>query len=413
MRMRFLLKLLLLILGLTAGTAHALQQNLRGDVTLGMQQYTGESAGVKQEAESTYQQYTVTYSRKDAFYNGRGGAYTLMAGYEITILDASFERNGVRDPEIVPINTSKLYYDGTLLLAPGGLPFRLSLYARDTKRTTFVDNARYETFSTGLQTTRGGYSGDQMLQPSINTDVDNGTSQMLGATLLVGIRNGTYLGAYRDVLSQLPRLLIDYKQNEVKDLQSSFQKTHFLSRDLAFVSLNKKENWVHLRMRDHTDYLNHENDTEMKQVLIGSVDHNLTRQWINLTNWIKVSGDLSYTQEDKVGDDPENTYRANMFFTGQHQGLSSTVFSQFKRLSDGRFLTYETNIPVYVSRVHNRDTRSNTRFIYEAKERTLFSGPLESNYPGGNMNLTANDFSDYYLDNELELFRSRRVMVKP
>lgn len=414
MRMRFLLYLLLVIPGLMTGSAHALQQALHGDATLGMQRYSGESAGIKQEAESIYQQYTVTYSRKDTFYNGRAGAYTLMAGYELNFLDPSFERNGVRDPEIVAINTSKLYYDGTLVLAPGGLPFRLTLYARDTKRTTFVDNARYESFATGLQSTVGGHSGAQMLQPSINTDVDNGTSQMLGATLLIGIRNGTYLGAYRDVLSQLPRLLIDYKQNEVKDLQSSFNKTHFLYRDLAFVSLNKKDNWVHLRMRDHTDFLNHANDTEVKQVLIGTIDHNLSRQWINLTNWIKVSGDLSYTEEKKVGVDPFNTYLANMFFTGQQQGLSSNVFTWFRRENDGHFAATETTIPVYVSKIHNRDTKSTTRFIYEEKERTLLLGQWQNmNDPSINTNLSANDFTDYYLDNHFELFRSRPVIVKP
>lgn len=414
MRIRFLLTILLLTLGLSAGPAHALRQTLRGDATVGAQQYRGESAGMRQEATSLYQQYTVTVTREDNFYKGRAGVYTLMVGYELNRLAPTFERNGVRDPEVTAINAGKLYYNGSLTLAPGGLPFRLTLYARDTKRTFFVDNASYDSYATGLQAEFRGQSNRQLLTPGIFTDVDDGTHQDMGATLLLGIRNGSYLGAYRDVLSQLPRLLIDYKQSEVEDTHSTFDKTHYLTRDLAFVSLNKKDNWVHLRMRDHSDFLNPFNDTATKQVMVGTVDHVMARQWVNMTNWIKVSGDLSYTLEKKVAVDPVHTYLMNMFVVGQRNGVASTVYSRFSRENDGRFLDYEAEIPMNVTVDFDRDTRFRSRFIYESKETSLLAGQfLESNDPFANFNVGAADFTDLYIDNQLELLRSRRIIVKP
>lgn len=412
---RSALLLLLLTLAMTAGTAHALQRVVEGSATLKLQEYNAESETVSEKATSFSQQYTVTLSQRDSFFNGRGGAYTLMAGYEVNLLDPTLERNDVRDPTVASISTRKLYYNGDLVLAPGGLPFRLSLFARDTKKSAFLDNAQHVSFNTGLQAeTVGDTSVGHLITPDIDTDISNGTQKTLGGTLLIGIRNGSYLGEYRDLLSQLPRILIDYKQETTKDLHSAFNKTHMRTRDLAFVSLNKKDNWVHFRMKDHSDYLRPKNNSQTKQVLIGTIDQHLTRQWINLTNWIKLSGELSYLVDDRVEEDPKHTYQVNMLVLSRREEIASSIFSQFSRENDGRFLTYKTEIPMILSVDHNRDTSLRSRVVYEAYERSFLDGEmLGFDDPWADVDAGASDFRDLYLDTQLELQRSQPVIIKP
>lgn len=411
---RFPLLLLLLTLALTAGTAHALQRVVEGSATLKMQEYSAESERVSEKATSFSQQYTVMLSQRDTFFNGRGGAYTLMTGYEINLLDPTLERNGVRDTTVASISTRKFYYNGDLVLAPGGLPFRLSLFARDTKKSTFLDNAQHVSFNTGLQAdTVGNTSFGHLITPDIDTDISNGTQKTVGGTLLIGIRNGSYLGEYRDLLSQLPRILIDYKQATTKDLHSTFSKTHMRTRDLAFVSLNKKDNWVHFRMKDHSDYLRPQNNTMTKQVLIGTIDQHMTRQWINLTNWIKLSGELSYLIDDRVEEDPKQTYQMNMMVLSRREEIASSIISQFSRENDGRFVTYKSEIPMILSIDHNRDTALRSRVVYEAQERSFLEGQMLSvDDPWAGVDAGASDFRDLYLDNQLELQRSQPVVLK-
>lgn len=410
MRISLYLSVLLLALVVTTGSAHALSSGLSGSATVGMQEYQGESAGVEQKATSFYQQYSVMLTHKGQLYGGRAGAYTLMAGYEINMIDPTLERNGVRDAEVSSITTTKPYYTGSLVVAPGGLPFRLTLFAADTKRSAFLDNNEYASFAIGYQSNGHSSKSGHLIAPDLYNDLSNGTHRVLGGVLLLGIRNGSYLGAYRDSLSQLPRLLIDYKQEEVKDLHSSFNQTNYRIRDLAFVSLNKKDNWVHVRMQDFTDFLGSDNDTRTQQVMIGTIDHLLARQWINLTNWIKLSGDLSYTVQKKSQEDPSGTYNINMMATSQRKNIAASVFSQFIRQNNGKTITTETDIPIHVTVNFNRDTLLRSRVIYESEDGVFIEG----------YQLNDNDLwsrkkgsREVYLDNQLELARSRPIVVKP
>lgn len=412
MRIGSTLLILLQLLVMTAGMTHARSAAvLDGSATLGVQSYSGESAGETQKGQSFYQQYAMTLRQDGKFYNGRAGAYTLMLGYEINRLNPTFDYNGVRDPDINAIGTEKFYYNGNLVIAPGGLPFRLHLYARDTQKSSFVSNGLFNDFATGNQSVAAGQTIGHLLSPDIYNDLNNGTARTLGANLLIGIRNGSYLGAYRDVLSQLPRLLVDFQQQEVKDLHSPVTRTHYRSRDLAFVSLNKKDNWVHFRMRDHSDFLNPENDTLTRQTMIGTIDHLLNRQWINLTNWIKLSGELSYSAEKKVDVDPINTYQLNLLLLGERQNVSSSLLSQFLRENDGKYITREAEVPLAVNIEFNRDTRLRSRFIFDAKESSsIFDANLNT---VTNANGDRRGHTDFYLDNHLELRRSQRVTLSP
>lgn len=393
--------------------AWAQSGRLYGDAFFGMTDYRAEVAGVEAEKLSTmYEQVTVRYEKEDLIRDDRLGRYTLMLGYEFNAIDPERVSFGVNDASVSSITAQKLYYNASMLLAPGALPFRLTLFARDLHRTTFVD-AGYGELPVGKQREVG--SSGHLIDPDLPYDLSNGTRRQIGGTLLLGIRNGSYLGAYRDYLAQLPRFLADFKQEDIKDTSSHFSPQHNRNRDLAFVSLNKKDNWVHYRMRDYVDFLNPENNAKTSQIMIGTIDHTLNRKWIYLTNWIKISGDLSYTVEDEVSwDNPKQTYLLNLLLAGARQDMASSVMSNYRRETDGRFITSETNLPASVSINLNRDTRLRTRFIYEAREKDLFTGTSSSSIDSWTVdNASAATNRDLYLDNQLELRRSQRVIVIP
>lgn len=411
LRPAIVILILLLLFGWLPGSAYALLDGeVQGTLLYGTAQYRAEVDGQEaQKITTTYEQVALRYAVNGLLGDARMGKYTLMLGYEFSILDPSVSSYGIKDPEVEKITAKKPYYEGSFVLAPGGLPFRLSAYARDLHQTAFTSNST-RSLPVGLQ----GQDRPSLIEPDIFTGIENGTHRELGVTLLVGIRNGSYLGAYRDLLSQLPRLLIDYKQMEIRDLSHDFNMVNTRSRDLAFVSLNKKDNWIHLRRRDFVDYIRPHNNATQSQVLLGSIDHMLQRKWINLTNWIKISGDLSYNTETTIKlPDPERSYQLNMMAISQRENMSTSVYSQFNRLNDGRFLDLHAELPIIVSVDFSRDTQLRSRFIYEANERSFLDGVTESSTDDNGVFTGVEESSrDCYLDTQLELRRSRRVISK-
>jgi hypothetical protein len=403
----------LLILCGAAFPASAVAGRLFGDATAGMSSYRAEVAGVEVEKiSSMQQQYTMGYEARGFLGDARAGTYHLMAGYEFNALNAERTEQGVRDATVADIESSKISYDASLLVAPGGLPFRVTLFANDQHRTQFTGTTP-SALPMGIQG-QNGFSG-HLINADIATDLSNGSHNVLGGTLLLGIRNGSYLGAYRDILSQLPRLLVDYKQEIVEDTKSRFFPQHYRFRDLAFISLNKKDNWVHLRMRDYTDFLNSKNNAQRAQVMIGTIDHTLNRQWINLTNWIRISGDISYTaNKESYFQAAQRDYLVNLFTIAKRETVNGSILSHFARKTNGQTLDYQADLPVNVNFEPNRDTLVRTRFIVKASEQTLLDGSFLDPAALGNSvqdNLSAS--KDFYLDVNSELHRTRQVRVRP
>lgn len=403
--------LTLLLCGLWPGGAYARDGQVSGEISLGMAEYSAKVDGDEvQKASVIYQQVDLRYQKAGVLGDARAGKYSLMLGYEFNVLDPSVSNNGVQDPDFQRITAKKPLYEASFLLAPGGLPFRLTAFARDQHHTVLVSDGFQNSLPVGLQGQGRSYAS--LLEPGIFTSLRNGTHREFGATLLLGIRNGSYLGAYRDVLSQLPRLLIDYKQIQVRDLSNHFNKQHYRDRDLAFVSLNKKDNWVHLRMNDHVDFLDADNNTKQSQVIIGTIDHVLARQWINLTNWMKISGDLSYNVSEATAkaQKDERTYLLNMLAHGQRQNVSTTILSQLRRETNELYIDQHAELPIMLTLNIDRDTQLRSRVIYEAQQQSSFEG----------LALSSTDIAvaplsnrDCYLDVQLELQRSQRVIFVP
>lgn len=409
----YIITFILLLCGLWSGGGTAFASGeVSGSILMGVADYRGEVDGEEARSAATnYQQVALRYDKKGLLGDARAGNYSLMVGYEFNRIAPRVSSFGVRDDDYQEITAKKLFYQGNMLIAPGGLPFRLNLFARDIHQSSFVD----EGTNNSLPVSNHANSQGSLIDPQIYTGIDNGTHRELGGTLLLGIRNGSYLGLYRDVLSQLPRLLIDYKQIEVRDLSNDRNQTHHRSRDLAFVSLNKLDNWVHFRMRDYTDFLNSENDSTHKQVIIGLIDQIMQRRWINMTNWLRVSGDLSYTIEEGGGVlIPERTYLVNMMAVGRRDNFNTTVLSRFSRANDGSNLDVETELPIYMTIDLDRDTRLRSRLIYAARELSLLDGAQPVNPESVDTTFAWVDTTrDCYLDLQLEMFRSRRIVVVP
>lgn len=393
------------VLPVTAGPS-----TVSGDMSLRMAGYRGEVGGVEVEkVTSMVQQYTLVTSKNGAIGDRRLGTFTLLFGMEFNILNAERQHFGISDAEVGRISTHKFFYNTDILLAPGGLPFRLNLFARDLKRTAAVGR-NFGGVNVGPQ--GADLHSGHLVDSEVPVDLDNGTHQVYGATLLLGIRNGSYLGAYRDVLSQLPRLLIDYKQEDVKNLHSIYSPTHYRNRDLAFISLNKKDNWIHVRMRDYTDYLNDDNNKNYGQVMIGTIDHRMTRQWINLTNWIRISGDFSLDSEkESYWGTQQVANRNNLFVVMQGRGMNGGVYSSFVREKRGDAIKLSADLPVSFSIELDRDTFIRTRLLVDAQKETALQGitPVSEDFSSANESSQRH----VYLDIQPELRRTREVVVKP
>lgn len=312
------------------------------------------------DASHLAQQYSLLYQAKGQFAAGRGGKYSIGLGYEWNSLNA--ELNG----ENADIDTGKILYKGDVLIAPGGLPFRLHLYSADMVKSHFIEQAVDSLFEpTG---------SDSFIPGRPLANISNGQHTRTGITLVVGETNGRYSGAYRDILEDAPRLLIDYAEDYVRDLKS-FTPQHYRSRDLAFVSLNKRDNWFHYRLFEHRDMLQSQENFDEKSFLLGTVDHTNMRRWINMTNWIQVSADGSYTTGSRpyVNDGGFNRYDLNLFARARRADWQASNFNSFSRVEELGALRRTIETPVYAQGDWGRDTSWRGRFIGQRENDLIYA----------------------------------------
>lgn len=330
------------------------------------QQEARENGQTVLDASHFAQQYSLLYQTKGQFMEGRGGKYALGLGYEWNALDA--ELNG----ENADIQTGKVLYKGDVLIAPGGLPFRLHLYSADMVKSHFIEQ--------GVDSLFEPTGSDSFVPGRPLTNLTNGQHTRTGITLVVGETNGRYTGAYRDILEDAPRLLIDYAEDYVRDLKS-FTPQHYRSRDLAFVSLNKRDNWFHYRLFEHRDMLQSQENFEEKSFLLGTIDHTNLRRWINMTNWIQVSADGSYTTGSRpfVADGGFNRYDLNLFARARRADWQASNFNSFSRIEEFGALKRSMETPVYAQGDWGRDTSWRSRFIGQRESELVYATGAERN----------------------------------
>lgn len=313
---------------------------LDGEIEWGYANYDESSdSGDDLSASHFTQRYSVLYSMKGLLGGGRLGAYDLGAGAEWAAFETDL--NG----QDLDGDAFKLLYNGRLQIAPGALPFRLDVYSYDLAKVGFGT------------AWRGG-----LLSPDIVTDLYNGQTIVSGIQFMAGIRNGSYLGKYRDAISKWPRLLVDYRDVYRSDLDARVPQ-EYRDQNLAFVSLNKKDNWFHYRVHTHTDYQRPINDSKESVIMLGTIDHTLQRQWIDLTNWIRISADGSFTKTEMNWDSREtNRFDVNFFTVMQRNGFDAASFPNLQRIKRGDELEQNLEVPVYVNNRINLDTNLRSSF---------------------------------------------------
>lgn len=330
-------------------------------------EHSADEGGAKVlDASHFTQKYSFLWQKEGRLKNGRLGKYDLSLGYEWSWVDA-YEGN---HQEVVIDNPlDKILYSGDVTISPGGLPFSFHAYSRDLQSTTFVYSEQGELFDRPDIDYEGGTV----------TSIRNGTARLTGFTLIAGTKNGHYKGKYRDLLSALPKLLIDYSQIDAKDVKGP-EKFDYIDRNLAFVSLNKKNNWFHYRAFTHTDRIDDTQSYQEQTYLLGTIDHTNRRQWINLTNWIKVSSDISYeeTANGSVSRGIDERYNLNLFARAERTRWDGSTFTTYQRVRDENSLDKTLFVPFYAQGELNRDTSWRFRTLGSGFDSDRINGSDES-----------------------------------
>jgi hypothetical protein len=353
-------------------------------------QHSAEQGGNEVlDASHFVQKYSLLWSHEGKLRDGRLGNYDVAIGYEWSWVDSEVNGSDVR----IDNPLDKILFKGDVLLAPGGLPFRFNLYSYDLQSSNFAYQELGELFQ----------DQEYDSQKGIITSFNNGSHIVTGMTLVAGVQNGKYRGRYRDLLTALPKLFIDFRQDEVRDLKRP-SPVEYVDRNLAFVSLNKNKNWFHYRFFTHEDKLEPVNDFESQTFLIGTIDHFNRRQWVDLTNWIQVSSDLSYsetTPNPGSSESLQKRYDFNMYSTAQRSDWKGGAYMNFSRIRDRQSLEKRIDVPILASGRLNRETTWRLRMENQHEDRDLFSSAEEK---------TENNV---FVSSRLDMFSQSRYMVSP
>ena len=307
---------------------------------------------------SLTQRYSVIYDKSGKFVDGRLGRYDVALGYEWLTFDTDI-KSSAAPSENFSETKGKLYYKGEVLIDPKEIPFRLSLYSRDMSRSTFNTSESNNSQIFGAQQSTLTTTGNSELSSSSHyisvpsmtaTGIIGGSSVENGATLVMGVKNGMTNG-YNDSLRHLPMLMLDYRDVVNKDKDGRFPVDNRLSR-LAFVSLNKKDNWFHYRYVTYDDYIDKSNNYIETQFQLGTVDHLLQRRWIDFSNWLSVSVDGQLTKRVQARTEENfEEFSLNLFGTARRQSWEMRTLNNFTRYNEINLdrITYMTSVPVYAN----------------------------------------------------------------
>lgn len=280
-------------------------------------------------SNSITQRYSVLYNKSGKFVNGRFGMYKVSLGYEWIAYDANYAS------ETTTSSGGNFRYSGEALINPKEMPFRLKVFSRDMTRSSLVT---------------GSTIAESNGTSSLPSRITSGQHIESGATLIMGVKNGMTNG-YNETLRHLPMLLLDYRDRVDKESNGPFKIDTRYTR-LAFVSLNKKDNWFHYRFMTYHDYVDSDNNYQEYQVQLGTVDHLLQRRWVDFSNWLRVSADIQFTNRMQALSEKDFTESSlNIFAIATRSRWELRSFNSFTRTyrSDNDGLIYNATLPVYAN----------------------------------------------------------------
>ncbi|MEI6214251.1 MAG: hypothetical protein WCP10_09110 [Desulfuromonadales bacterium] len=319
-------------------------------------------------SHSLAHKYSLMYNKHDEIISKRFGYYNISIGYEWGAFTTSTSSN-VGGYEDVRQTRGHIKFSGDVEINPRELPLRLTLYSRDMNALQF---ATVNSIVSDRNFTNG---SSNFSNPAMVSGINGGVNIESGATLIFGVKNGMTNG-YVEVLRHIPMLLVDFKDNIVKDYQSDAPVDNRLTR-LAFVSLNKKDNWFHYSVTQFTDHINPSQNYKETQYRLGMIDHMQQRRWVDFSNWISVSTDASYTKTISTDNLKEsaNVFDFNLFASARRSTWDASAYNNINRtMNDSGRLSYRTTVPLYISGTFSPDSSWSTRLNYaSAVQRTTTS----------------------------------------
>lgn len=339
-----------------------------------------DNSGQHLSSHSLTQRYSLLYQTAGKILDNRLGSYNLSLGYDWATLDTTFNSNNGK--ENFNISRGHILYSGEVNIDPKEIPLKFVAYSRDMTRTTFLDNT--SVLSNNLRNT-------QLISPQLPTSIMSGTHIESGATLVAGVKNGMTNG-YNEILRHLPMLMLDYRDSINHDTSSAYPVDNRLSR-LAFVSLNKKDNWFHYRILSYTDNITPSDSYKETQYQLGTIDQTMQRRWVDFSNWLMVSVDGQLTKRTSTNKNfaPDNytDFDLNLFSIARRSNWEARTFNNFNRhKEESGKITYHTRVPVYASGSVSSDTSWNARALYS------------ENHDNNN-----NEFTDYAAGYRIDTFK--------
>ncbi|HEY3309661.1 MAG TPA: hypothetical protein VGJ93_14500 [Desulfuromonadaceae bacterium] len=315
-----------------------------------------DNSGQHLSSHSLTQRYSLLYQTAGNILDNRFGSYQLSLGYDWATFDTTIKSTDGK--ESYNNNRGHILYSGEVIVDPKEIPLRFSAYSRDMNRTQFLENT--SGLSSNLRNT-------QLISPQLATSIMSGTHIESGATLVAGVKNGMTNG-YNEILRHLPMLMLDYRDSINHDTSSANPVDNRLSR-LAFVSLNKKDNWFHYRILSYTDNITPSDSYKETQYQLGTIDQTMQRRWVDFSNWLTVSADAQLTQRTStiknIASDNYTDFDLNLFGIARRSTWEARTFNNFNRhKEESGKITYHTTVPVYASGSLSADTSWNTRFSY-------------------------------------------------
>lgn len=354
----------------------AAEAALVGEAELGYASYEADVNGAKSiDASSFRQRYSLLYYTDGMLADGRLGSYKVSLGYEWLSFDTKLKMATNSGPADFGSSASSghLLYRGEVKLDPQRFPVKVRLYSFDMKQATFLSDT-----NTPLM------SANTLIIPNITTSFHDGIRIQSGINADIGLKRSTGQ-QYSPIFNELPRLYVDYQDNITRDLKS-LNPTNNRLRRLAFVSLNKKDNWFHVRTTNYKDFLDDSMSYKETQIILGTIDQGMDRKWVDFTNWLKLSADGQFTKHVEVADNHES-YDLNLFGTATRSRWEAKTFNTFRRLVDANGITYSTRLPLYISGYSGTDTEWRARLSTE-----------QVSVKAGNSTDTSNTLASYRID---------------
>ena len=346
-----------------------------GEAELGYSKYDLDgAASLKSSQETFYHRYALGYEKGGRIGNGRLGKYSFILGYEWASVNQHSDGNVYLPASTGSITRGHLLFGGDLQMQLPQYPVNLTLYSRDLSRSMTTDYGKVETF-------RGGQS--TIINP-LTVNLTGATRVTSGAKLEIGTRGDQVFRA-APYFRELPIIILDYRNIYVSDLNSTAPQ--HTNSDSFLGAIGKKDLWVRYSNYRFTDYFNkgtgNDSSSTEQQFQLGTVDSHLSRRWVDVTNWIRISADGLLIKKGAAANsaaDNTDQYEVNLFAIAEREKWSARTFNTFSRTlnkSSGT-ISHSLNLPIYLNGEWGTDARWQASFVSNENQSIVGQGATRS-----------------------------------